>query len=76
MASICRLCGFEPFYDERGEHEMFQRILRADYAFVPPWWDAVSKDAKVGKLLMRSAASERYSFVTVCALPFLRGDLC
>ena len=43
-----RLCGFEPFYDERGDQAMFQRILRCDYEFVSPWWDEVSENAKVG----------------------------
>ena len=44
----CRLCGFEPFYDERGDQAMFQRILKCDYEFVTPWWDEVSENAKVG----------------------------
>lgn len=43
-----RLCGFEPFYDERGDQAMFQRILKCDYEFVTPWWDEVSENAKVG----------------------------
>lgn len=45
---IYRLCGFEPFYDERGDQAMFQRILKCDYEFVAPWWDEVSENAKVG----------------------------
>lgn len=40
------LCGFEPFYDERGDQAMFQRILKCDYEFVTPWWDEVSENAK------------------------------
>lgn len=43
-----RLCGFEPFFDERGDQAMFQRILRCDYEFISPWWDEVSENAKVG----------------------------
>ncbi|XP_014662215.1 PREDICTED: calcium/calmodulin-dependent protein kinase type IV-like [Priapulus caudatus] len=46
VISYILLCGFEPFYDERGDHEMFQKILRGDFAFVSPWWDDVSKYAK------------------------------
>ena len=42
-----RLCGFEPFYDERGDQAMFQRILKCDYEFMSPWWDEVSVNAKV-----------------------------
>ena len=44
---FCRLCGFEPFYDERGDQAMFQRILKCDWEFVAPWWDDVSESAKV-----------------------------
>ncbi|KAE8635639.1 hypothetical protein XENTR_v10002692 [Xenopus tropicalis] len=40
------LCGFEPFYDERGDQYMFKRILNCDYDFVSPWWDDVSLNAK------------------------------
>lgn len=48
------LCGFEPFYDERGDQAMFQRILKCDYEFVAPWWDDVSENAKdlVRKLIV------------------------
>ncbi|KAL9986398.1 hypothetical protein ACROYT_G000541 [Oculina patagonica] len=48
------LCGFEPFYDERGDQAMFQRILKCDYEFVTPWWDEVSENAKdlVKKLIV------------------------
>ncbi|KAM4707536.1 calcium/calmodulin-dependent protein kinase type IV isoform 1-T1 [Discoglossus pictus] len=48
------LCGFEPFYDERGDQYMFKRILNCDYAFVSPWWDDVSLNAKdlVKKLIV------------------------
>uniref|UniRef100_UPI00398F1771 calcium/calmodulin-dependent protein kinase type IV-like n=1 Tax=Pristiophorus japonicus TaxID=55135 RepID=UPI00398F1771 len=40
------LCGFEPFYDERGDQYMYKRILNCDYDFVAPWWDEVSLNAK------------------------------
>ncbi|XP_060700416.1 calcium/calmodulin-dependent protein kinase type IV [Hemiscyllium ocellatum] len=48
------LCGFEPFYDERGDQYMFKRILNCDYDFVSPWWDEVSLNAKdlVRKLIV------------------------
>lgn len=41
-----RLCGFEPFFDERGDQYMFKRILNCEYEFVSPWWDNVSFNAK------------------------------
>ncbi|CAJ0928526.1 unnamed protein product [Ranitomeya imitator] len=52
--SSSRLCGFEPFYDERGDQYMFKRILNCDYDFVSPWWDDVSLNAKdlVKKLIV------------------------
>ncbi|MGH0163937.1 UNVERIFIED_CONTAM: hypothetical protein FKN15_046033 [Acipenser sinensis] len=40
------LCGFEPFYDERGDQYMFKKILNCEYDFVSPWWDDVSLNAK------------------------------
>uniref|UniRef100_A0AAY5KK97 Protein kinase domain-containing protein n=1 Tax=Esox lucius TaxID=8010 RepID=A0AAY5KK97_ESOLU len=49
------LCGFEPFFDERGDQYMFKRILNCEYEFVSPWWDNVSINAKdlVRKLIVQ-----------------------
>lgn len=44
--SVHRLCGFEPFFDDRGDQYMFKRILNCEYEFVSPWWDNVSLNAK------------------------------
>ncbi|XP_038019396.1 calcium/calmodulin-dependent protein kinase type IV-like, partial [Motacilla alba alba] len=48
------LCGFEPFFDPRGDQYMYGRILTCDYEFVSPWWDEVSPNAKdlVRKLIV------------------------
>ncbi|XP_074834676.1 calcium/calmodulin-dependent protein kinase type IV-like isoform X2 [Carettochelys insculpta] len=48
------LCGFEPFFDPRGDQYMYSRILNCDYEFVSPWWDEVSLNAKdlVQKLIV------------------------
>lgn len=48
------LCGFEPFFDPRGDQYMYSRILNCDYEFVSPWWDDVSLNAKdlVSKLIV------------------------
>ncbi|XP_064252207.1 calcium/calmodulin-dependent protein kinase type IV-like [Passer domesticus] len=48
------LCGFEPFFDARGDQYMYGRILTCDYEFVSPWWDEVSPNAKdlVRKLIV------------------------
>ncbi|XP_041085159.1 calcium/calmodulin-dependent protein kinase type IV-like isoform X1 [Polyodon spathula] len=40
------LCGFEPFFDPRGDQYMYSRILSCDYEFISPWWDEVSLNAK------------------------------
>ena len=71
-----RLCGFEPFYDDRGDQAMFQRILKCDFEFTSPWWDDVSLNAKdfVSKLIVldpkkRLSAKEAlaHPWVTVSA---------
>lgn len=39
------LCGFPPFYDE--DHLVLtQKIIKADFVFLEPWWDEISSDAK------------------------------
>ncbi|XP_051929963.1 calcium/calmodulin-dependent protein kinase type IV [Hippocampus zosterae] len=52
------LCGFEPFFDARGDQYMYTRILNCDYEFVSPWWDDVSLNAKdlVSKLIVLDPA--------------------
>ncbi|KAM6945699.1 calcium/calmodulin-dependent protein kinase type IV [Aplochiton taeniatus] len=52
------LCGFEPFFDPRGDQYMYSRILNCDYEFVSPWWDDVSLNAKdlVSKLIVQDPA--------------------
>ncbi|NWU71621.1 KCC4 kinase, partial [Pterocles burchelli] len=54
LSRPCRLCGFEPFFDPRGDQYMYGRILTCDYEFVSPWWDEVSLNAKdlVRKLIV------------------------
>lgn len=44
---FCRLCGYEPFYSEEGEQDMFKKILKCDYEFHDPWWNDISENAKV-----------------------------
>ncbi|KAM4810157.1 calcium/calmodulin-dependent protein kinase type IV-like [Rhinophrynus dorsalis] len=48
------LCGFEPFFDPRGDQYMYSRILNCDYEFISPWWDEISLNAKdlVRKLIV------------------------
>ncbi|XP_044139393.1 calcium/calmodulin-dependent protein kinase type IV-like isoform X1 [Bufo gargarizans] len=48
------LCGFEPFFDVRGDQYMYSRILTRDFKFLSPWWDEISLNAKdlVQKLIV------------------------
>ncbi|XP_056368337.1 calcium/calmodulin-dependent protein kinase type IV-like [Oenanthe melanoleuca] len=57
------LCGFEPFFDPRGDQFMYSRILTCDYEFVSPWWDEVSPNAK--DLVRRLLALEPRQRLTV-----------
>jgi len=68
------LCGFEPFYDERGDQAMFQKILKCDFEFVSPWWDQVSLNAKdlISKLIVLDP-SKRLSAKEAIAHPWVQG---
>jgi len=46
-----RLCGYEPFYSE-SDSEMFGKILRGEFKYDSPWWDNVSKNAKVSSNIL------------------------
>lgn len=43
--SICRLCGYPPFYDEN-DSELFNQILKAEYEFDSPYWDDISESGE------------------------------
>lgn len=47
------LCGYEPFYDERGDSYMFRKLIKARYEFDSPSWDGISANAKdlISKLI-------------------------
>ncbi|KAJ3008739.1 hypothetical protein HKX48_008373 [Thoreauomyces humboldtii] len=42
---IC-LCGFPPFSEELAPPSMNDQIRQGKYAFLTPWWDSVSDEAK------------------------------
>lgn len=44
--SCCRLCGFEPFWDDGGEVAICRKVVQGNYSFPSPWWDDVSDSAK------------------------------
>ncbi|KAI9308505.1 kinase-like domain-containing protein [Cunninghamella echinulata] len=39
------LCGFPPFYDDDVDI-LTEKVAKGDYAFLSPWWDYVSEEAK------------------------------
>eukprot|EP01029_Cantina_marsupialis_P007159 TRINITY_DN1791_c0_g1_i1.p1 TRINITY_DN1791_c0_g1~~TRINITY_DN1791_c0_g1_i1.p1 ORF type:complete len:324 (+),score=99.40 TRINITY_DN1791_c0_g1_i1:115-1086(+) len=47
------LCGFPPFYDDNNA-ALFEKIKKAEFVFLEPYWDGVSADAKdlINKLLV------------------------
>jgi len=69
------LSGYEPFYSEQGEQDMFKRILKCDYEFHAPWWDEISENAKdlVKKLLVLDP-SKRLSASQALAHSWVRGQ--
>ncbi|CAM1311298.1 CAMK4 (predicted) [Pycnogonum litorale] len=69
------VCGFEPFYDERGDQEMFKRIVKGDYEFVSPWWDDVSLIAKdlISNMLVVDP-KERLTARQALEHPWVTGD--
>ncbi|XP_028830723.1 calcium/calmodulin-dependent protein kinase type IV [Denticeps clupeoides] len=68
------LCGFEPFFDDRGDQYMFKRILNCEYEFVSPWWDNVSLNAKdlVKKLIVQDP-KKRLSTMQALQHPWVTG---
>ncbi|XP_055719212.1 calcium/calmodulin-dependent protein kinase type IV-like isoform X1 [Salvelinus fontinalis] len=68
------LCGFEPFFDERGDQYMFKRILNCEYEFVSPWWDNVSFNAKdlVRKLIVQDP-NKRLTTLQALEHPWVTG---
>ncbi|RDD37455.1 Calcium/calmodulin-dependent protein kinase type IV [Trichoplax sp. H2] len=68
------LCGYDPFYDERGSKETFRKILQGSYEFDEPYWKGVSQSAKevVMKLLQVNPKS-RPTADQVLKMPWVKG---
>lgn len=43
--SLCRLCGYPPFYEET-ESKLFEKIKDGYYEFESPFWDDISESGK------------------------------
>ncbi|XP_069818524.1 calcium/calmodulin-dependent protein kinase type IV-like isoform X3 [Dendropsophus ebraccatus] len=68
------LCGFEPFFDARGDQYVYSRILSCDFEFMSPWWDDISLNAKdlVMKLIVLDP-KKRLTFSQALQHPWVTG---
>lgn len=65
------LCGFPPFYDE--DHAVLtQKIIKADFVFLEPWWDEISANAKdlVSRMLVVNP-EDRITIEEIYAHPWM-----
>ena len=72
------LCGYAPFYDERGSRRAVNnKILAGAFEFQSPWWDDISDEAKllIRKLLVLDPQL-RPSAEKVFEDPWLRDPTC
>ena len=72
------LCGYAPFYDERGSRRAVNnKILAGAFEFQSPWWDDISGEAKllIRKLLVLDPQL-RPSAEKVFEDPWLRDPTC
>jgi calcium/calmodulin-dependent protein kinase I len=68
------LCGYPPFYHE-SDPELFQQIMRGDYEFDSPYWDAISDSAKdFIRHLMELDPKKRYTCRQAIDHPWISGD--
>jgi serine/threonine protein kinase len=68
------LCGFPPFYDDNTA-VLFDTIARGVYEFTPPYWDAVSDEAKaVVSKLMCADPKKRLTADQLLAEPWVKGE--
>ncbi|CZS92427.1 uncharacterized protein RAG0_02921 [Rhynchosporium agropyri] len=65
------LCGFQPFRDENLQ-DLRKQVTNHQYAFVSPWWDDISEDARdlVASLLIMNP-TERFTCKKVKAHPWM-----
>lgn len=68
------LCGYPPFYHEN-DPELFQQIMRGDYEFDSPYWDAISESAKdFIRHLMELDPKKRFTCRQAIDHPWISGD--
>ncbi|XP_007665603.1 calcium/calmodulin-dependent protein kinase type 1 isoform X2 [Ornithorhynchus anatinus] len=68
------LCGYPPFYDEN-DAKLFEQILKAEYEFDSPYWDAISDSAKdFIQHLMEKDPGKRFTCEQALQHPWIAGD--
>ncbi|ORZ15159.1 kinase-like domain-containing protein [Absidia repens] len=67
------LCGFPPFYDE-SISALAQKVALGQFAFLSPWWDPISQEAKnLIQGLLCVDPSRRYTVKQVLQHPWITG---
>ncbi|XP_070695793.1 calcium/calmodulin-dependent protein kinase IGb [Pempheris klunzingeri] len=67
------LCGYPPFYEE-SETRLFSKIMKAQYEFDSPFWDAISESAKdFIRNMMQKNPDMRYSTDQALRHPWIIG---
>ncbi|CAO3595018.1 unnamed protein product [Absidia cylindrospora] len=67
------LCGFPPFYDE-SINALTQKVARGQFAFLSPWWDPISDEAKnLIQGLLCVDPDKRYTVRQLLHHPWLTG---
>jgi len=70
------LCGFPPFYADNNAL-LFEKIMRGDFAFLSPYWDKISKDAKdLIRRLLTVDATKRLTASQALTHPWFTGTTC
>ncbi|CAO3627568.1 unnamed protein product [Cunninghamella blakesleeana] len=65
------LCGFPPFYDESLSN-LSRKVARGEFAFLSPWWDPISDEAKdLIRGLLCVDPTKRYTVIQVLQHPWL-----
>ncbi|XP_040927525.1 calcium/calmodulin-dependent protein kinase IGb [Betta splendens] len=67
------LCGYPPFYEDN-ETRLFSKIMKAQYEFDSPFWDAISESAKdFIRNMMQKDPKMRYTTEQALRHPWITG---
>ncbi|XP_036389712.1 calcium/calmodulin-dependent protein kinase type 1 [Megalops cyprinoides] len=73
VISYILLCGYPPFYDEN-DTKLYKQIIKAEFEFDSPYWDAISDSAKdfISHLLQKDP-EKRYNCEQALKHPWISG---